>query len=74
MQESRESVQSTVNSINEELRRTPTKEHRQAATVLPAASGAGRGKSNRGAVSAKAFGNFTPNDTKSSQREVALAR
>jgi integrase len=74
MQEIPESVQSTVNSINMELRQKPAKEHRKEAKVLLAAPAVGRLKSKRGAVSIKVFGNLTPNDTKHSQREAALVR
>jgi integrase len=71
MQEIPESVQSTVNSINMELRQKPAKEHRKAAKVLVAVPAVGRLKSKRGAVSIKVFGNLTPIDTKHSQREAA---
>jgi integrase len=74
MQEIPESVQSTINSINLELRQKPAKEHRKAAKVLLAAPAVGRFKSNRGAVSIKVIGNLTPNDTKRSEREAARAR
>ena len=74
MQEIPESVQSTVNSINMELRQKPAKEHRKEAKVLLAAPAVGRLKSKRGAVSIKVFGNLTPNDTKHSQREAARVR
>jgi hypothetical protein len=73
MQEIPESVQSTVNSINMELRQTPTKEHRKAAKDRLAASALGRLKSKRGTVSIKVFENLTPNDTKRSRKEIALS-
>jgi integrase len=74
MQEIPESVQSTVNSINMELRQKPAKEHRKAAKILLAAPAVDRLKSKRGAVSIKEFENLTPNDTKRSQREAAQIR
>jgi hypothetical protein len=64
MQEIPESVQSTVNSINQELRKSPAK-----ALVN---AGAFPGKPiKRAAVSGKVFGNLTPNDTKRERSELA---
>ncbi|WP_216845152.1 hypothetical protein [Granulicella sp. S156] len=71
MQEIPESVQSTMNSINLELRQMPSKAHRKAVKVLTGASASTRLKSKRGAVSVKVFENLTPNDTKRSGREAA---
>jgi tRNA A37 threonylcarbamoyladenosine dehydratase len=54
MREISESVQSTVNSINLELRQKPAKEHRKAAKVLRAAPALGRLNSKRGAGRSRA--------------------
>jgi len=74
MQEIPESVQSTINSIHFELRKSPEKERRKVAKALPGAAVL-RGRSRQlGAVSLKVFGNLTPNDTKPSREEIAWPR
>jgi integrase len=74
MQEIPESVQSTVNSIHLELRKSLEKERRKVAKVLPHALGfRGRERKN-GAMSKTVFGNLTPNDTKRSGEEIAWSR
>lgn len=71
MQQIPDSVQSTVNSINLELRQTPARVHPKAVKVLPTASTVNRPKSKHGVVSLKVLGNLTPNDTKRSGEEAA---
>jgi hypothetical protein len=75
MQQIPESVQSTVNSIHQELRKPYEKEHRKVAKApLDAVSGRGEVLNKRGAVSLKVFGNLTPKDTKRSEKEEARFR
>jgi hypothetical protein len=74
MQQIPESVQSTVNSIHSELRRSPEKERRKVAKSVPYASSLGRRELMRGALSPKVFENLTPNDTKRSGEEITWSR
>jgi hypothetical protein len=71
MQEIPESVQSTVNSIHRELRKSPERDRPKAAEPLTDAVLVGGKTLKRGAVSVKVFGNLTPNDTKRERRELA---
>jgi integrase len=71
MQAIPESVQSTVNSIHLELRKSPDKGHQKAVKPLSAAGDFGGKILKRGAVSMKVLRNLTPNDTKRERRELA---
>lgn len=71
MQTIPESVQSTVNSIHLELRKSSEKERRKVVKPLPDAVVFGGKPLKRRAVSIKAFGNLTPNDTKLGRRSLA---
>jgi integrase len=71
MQEIPESVQSTVNSIYRELRKSPDKGPRKTVKPSPHLTAFGAKTLKRGAVSVKVFENLTPNDTKRSQKEAA---
>jgi integrase len=73
MQEIPETVQATVNSINRELMKSSEKNHRKTVKPLPDTVTLGGKVYKRGAVSVKAFGNLTPNDTKRSGKEVFLS-
>ncbi len=74
MQEIPEIVQSTVNSINLELRQTPARVHRKAVKVPSGASTVHQHNSKRGLVSVTVFGDLTPNHTKRSEEEEAGIR
>ena len=71
MQTIPESVQSTVNSIHLELRKSSEKERRKVVKPLPDAAVFGGKPLKRRAVSIKVFGNLTPNDTKLGRRSLA---
>jgi integrase len=71
MQTIPESVQSTVNSIHLELRKSSEKERRKVVKPLPDAAVFGGKPLKRRAVSIKVFGNLTPNDTKLGMRSLA---
>ena len=71
MQTIPESVQSTVNSIHLELRKSSEKERRKVVKPLPVAVVFGGKPLKRGAGSIKVFGNLTPNDTKLGRRSLA---
>jgi len=71
MQTIPESVQSTVNSIHLELRKSSEKERRKVVKPLPDAVVFGGKPLKRRAVSIKVFGNLTPNDTKLGRRSLA---
>ena len=71
MQTIPESVQSTVNSIHLELRKSSEKERRKVVKPLPDAAVFRGEPLKRRAVSIKVFGNLTPNDTKLGRRSLA---
>ena len=71
MQEIPESVRATVSSINTELRNSSKKGRRKSVKAMPDAVLVGGKPLKRGAVSAKVFGNLTPNDTKLGRRSLA---
>jgi Tfp pilus assembly major pilin PilA len=71
MQTIPESVQSTINSIHLELRKSTEKERRKVVKPLPDAVVFGGKPLKRRAVSVKVFGNLTPNDTKLGRKSLA---
>jgi integrase len=75
MQSIPESVQSTVDSIHLELRRSPAEQLRKKTGRKPPIVGSSKGQPRKlGVVSVKGFSNLTPNDTKHSRREAAGSR
>jgi integrase len=75
MQEIPESVQATVNSINQELRKSGSEKTSQTTPKRKSATDVFLGKrSSKSAMSEGVFKCLTPNDTKRSQKEVASFR